>query len=46
MPITIKKCELHTKKTDFVEFIIKSELKREINKRDYFKLKKNYLNQL
>ena len=23
MPITIKKCEFHTKKTDFVGFIIK-----------------------
>ena len=23
MPVVIKKCEFHTKKTDFVEFIIK-----------------------
>ena len=23
MPIIIKKCEFHTKKTDFIEFIIK-----------------------
>jgi hypothetical protein len=23
MPVTVKKCEFYTKKTDFVEFIIK-----------------------
>ena len=23
MPVTIKKCEFHTKKTNFIEFIIK-----------------------
>ena len=44
MPIIIKKCEFYTKKTNFIGFIIKSGLKREINKKKYFKLKKVYLN--
>ena len=44
IPVIIEKCEFHTKKTDFIGFIIKSELGKEINKKEHLRLKKDYLN--
>ena len=38
MPVIIKKYEFHTKKTNFIGFIIKFKLKKKINKKEYFKL--------
>ena len=44
MPVVIKKYKFYTKKTYFVGFIIKLELKKVISKKERLELKKVYLN--